>query len=109
MQMSSGLLRRLCDLDMLGHHTVQDEYTVVHSLQLSMLILVDILLPVSTRISQMYTEHASLYIRMQLNASPPSNCALQVLTHSVLVLSCIRVVLYLWVVQNTHLSFPPLP
>ncbi len=53
MQMSSGLLRRLCDLDMLQDHTVQDKQTVVHSLQLSMLILADVLLPMSTRLSQM--------------------------------------------------------
>ena len=43
MQMSSGLLRRLCDLDTLQHHTEQDKYTVLHALQLSMLILVDVL------------------------------------------------------------------
>ena len=60
MQTSYGLLRRLCDLDTLRHHTEQDKYTVLHSLQLSMLILVNVLLPMSTRISQMYTEHGSL-------------------------------------------------
>ena len=62
MQMSSGLLRRLCDLDMLRHHTEQEKYTVLHSLQLRMLILVDVLLLMFRRTSHMYTQHANLCI-----------------------------------------------
>jgi hypothetical protein len=46
---------------------------------------------------------------MQLNMLLPYICALQVSTYTILVLSCIRVELYLWVVQTTDLSLPLLP